>query len=149
VDQSGWKDAGSWQGYARFVRTSLRPPVWIAGPAAGGTVTQVATTDWGSETDAVRAPVPVTVVRSEAYLAGWRAVATPPHGSARQLTVVPDGLIQSVRVPAGTWTLTFSYRPKGLTEAGVASAAGVAGFVVLAVLLRRGRRRRGAGPAVR
>ena len=148
VDQSGWKAAGSWQGYSRFVRTSIRPPVWIAGPAGGGTVTQVATTDWGSETDALSAPAAVTVVRSEAYLPGWRAVATPQHGPARVLAVVPDGLIQAVRVPAGTWTLTFSYRPKGLTEAGAASAAGVAGFVVLAVLSRR-RRRRGAGPAVR
>ena len=149
LDQAGWKLAGFWQGYDRFVRTSIRPPVWIAGPAGSGSVTQVATTDWGSETDAVSARRAVTVVRSEAYLAGWRAVATPAHGPARDLAVVRDGLIQAVRVPAGTWTLTFSYRPKGLTEGGAASAIGVAGFVVLAVVSLRRRRRRGSGPAVR
>jgi hypothetical protein len=149
LDQAGWKLDGSWAGYARFVRVSIRPPVWIATSAGGSSVVQRSTTDWGTETDAVTASRPVTVVRSEAYLSGWRAVATPAHGPARSLPVTRYGLIQAVRVPAGTWTLTFSYRPRGLTAAGAASGVGVVGLVVVAVqAVRRRRGRPGGGPAV-
>jgi hypothetical protein len=148
LDETGWRLAGFWQGYARFVRVSIRPPVWIAGPADGSSVVQRTTTDWGSETDAVTATGPVTVVRSEAYLSGWHALATPAHGPARSLPVNRYGLIQAVRVPAGTWTLTFSYRPKGLTLAGAVSGAGVVGLALVAVQVVRRRRRPGAGPAV-
>ena len=149
LDEAGWRLDGSWQGYARFVRPTIRPPVWIEGSPDGSSVEQRVTTDWGSETDAVVATVPVTVVRSEAYLTGWHAVATPAHGPSRSLTVRRDGLVQSVRVPAGTWTLTFSYRPKGLTLAGLASGAGVVAAAAVGLgVLRRRRRRPGGGPAV-
>lgn len=149
LDQAGWRPAGLWEGYTRFVRASIRPPVWIQGPAGGATVRQTVTTDWGNETDSVSAARPVTVVRSEAYLVGWHAVATPTHGAARDLPVVRDGLVQAVRVPAGTWTLTFLYRPQGLTLGGAATGAGVAGLVAAGVVSLRRRRRRGAGPGVR
>jgi hypothetical protein len=155
LDEPGWRPSGQWDGYARFVRSSIRPPVWIAGPADAGTVSQLSasvvqlsTTDWGSETDSVTASAPVTVVRSEAYLTGWHAVATPPHGPARDLTVLRHGLVQSVRVPAGHWTLTFSYRPKGLDEAGAVSGLAAAGLVAVAVVGLRRRRRTKVAAAV-
>jgi hypothetical protein len=140
LDQPGWKPTGFWRGYARFGRTSIRPPVWVAGPAGNATVRQVATTEWGTETDAVRAEHPVIVVRSEAYQTGWRVVAAPTSGPARHLPVFRDGLVQAVRVPAGSWTLTFLYQPKGLTAAEAASGLGGAGLLV--AVLGGWRRRR-------
>ena len=50
--------------------------------------------------------------------------------------MVPDGLVQAVRVPAGRWTLTFVYRPAGL-DAGLAGSA--LGLAALAAGRRRGR----------
>lgn len=149
LDQTGWRPAGFWEGYARFVHPSLVPPVWVAGSAGGATVRQVATTAWGTETDALTAAHPVVVVRSEAYLTGWRAVATPAHGAALDLPVFRDGLVQAVRVPAGTWTLTFLYRPTGFTAAAAASGLGLAGLVAAGVLAVRRRRIRRAVVGVR
>ena len=98
----------------------------------GATAHQVSTTPWGTETDVVDTDVSATVVRSEAYLPGWSVRATPVGGgTSRTLRVFAAGLLQGVRVPAGRWTLTFSYWPPGLTAAGLASAAGV--VAVLAV----------------
>ena len=96
----------------------------------------------------------VTVVWSEAYLPGWRAELTPAASGAatgargsRPLTVEPHGLLQSVRVPAGTWLLTFSYRPRALDLGLAGSLAALAGFAVFGVLaVVRRRRARPAGP---
>jgi len=146
LGQAGWRYAGNWTEYGRFVRTTVRPPVWVAGSPAGSSATQVTATDWGTTVDRVTAAGPVTVVRSEAYMPGWRVQAVPATGGhPRELAVRQVGLLQGVRVPAGRWTLTFLYRPPGLNAGLAGSAAGLAGFVavgVVAVVRRRKRRRR-------
>jgi hypothetical protein len=93
----------------------------------------------------------VVVVRSEAFLQGWRATATPVGGGpVRTLTVGPRGLVQSVRVPAGHYLVTFTFRAKNLTVGMGASVAALVAFAALGVvaLLRRRRRRRSAGEPV-
>jgi len=149
LDQTGWRPAGYVEGYARFVHPSLRPPVWVVGPAGAASVQQLATTAWGTETDSVTAAHPVVVVRSEAYLAGWHAVAVPAHGTALDLPVFRDGLVQAVRVPAGRWTLTFLYRPADFTVAVAGTGLGLAGLVAAAVVAVRRRRIRGPAAGVR
>jgi hypothetical protein len=159
-----WLYGGLWKNYMRFSAVTVLPPVWVAGQGSGSgsglhattgpSVRQVSSTDWGTEVDSVDAPAALTVVRSEAYLAGWSASITPAGGGAsRPLTVSPHGLIQSVRVPAGRWTLTFVYRAPHLSAGLAASGAALAGFVALGVVVvvrsRHGRRRGGVGSVAR
>jgi hypothetical protein len=151
LDTTAWRFAGSWNMYGVFVRTSVRPPVWLSAAVAGSHVSQVRTTDWGSATDDVVATRPVTVVWSESYLSGWHATLVPAGGGpSRALHVERDGLVQSVRVPAGTWVLTFSYRPPGLTAGIAGSALALLAFAaagaVVTVRRRRRRGREGPGP---
>ncbi len=143
---SGWRFDSTWEGYAKFVHPVVPPPVYLAGTPAGSSVRQLSTTPWGTETDRVVAAAPVTVVRSEAYQSGWRATVVPTGGgAARPLTVRPHGLVQSVVVPPGSWTLTFTYRAPHLTLGLIGSAVALAGFVAAGVIaLTRKRRRRGA-----
>lgn len=141
---SSWRYTGTWGAYAKFVATRVLPPVWVAAPAGGARVRQVSTTDYGTSVDRVTAGRTVTVVRSEAYVAGWHVEAVPAGGGpARTLPVERVGLVQGVRVPAGTWTLTFLYRPKGLDVGLAGSALGLAALVVVGAwgLVRRRRRR--------
>jgi hypothetical protein len=149
LGQTSWHLSGLWGGYARFRTAKLAPRVEVRGvPSA--TAHQVSSTAWGTETDVVDTPRAATVVRSEAYLAGWRVKAVPAGGGpARTLAVFPVGLVQGVRVLPGRWTLTFSYWPSGLTSGGIASALGV--VAVLAVtgvrLRRRARTHQRSSPA--
>jgi hypothetical protein len=137
-----WRYAGTWKRFARFATTSVLPPVWIAAPASGARVRQISSTDDGRAVARVTATRAVTVVRSEAYMAGWHVVARPAGGGpARTLPVVPDGVVQSVRVPPGRWTLTFGYWPEGLDVGLAGSALGLAALVV-AGAWGYGRRRR-------
>jgi len=54
----------------------------------------------------VRATSPVTLVRSMAYLPGWRATAlNTTTGKSEALKVSRNGLIQQVTVPSGEWTI--------------------------------------------
>ncbi|HLH27324.1 MAG TPA: hypothetical protein VKW77_00330, partial [Acidimicrobiales bacterium] len=73
------------------------------------------------------------------------------QGSGMGLVVRPAGLVQKVRLPAGAWTVRFSYRPAGAVAGLALSAATavllLAGLVLDATLLRRRNRRRGAPPA--
>jgi len=145
----GWAYVGNWRQFSQFRHPAGPPPVWVVGSALDASVRQVQVTDWGTEVDRVRARRPVLVVRSEAYAAGWRVEAVPAAGGApRNLAVVPVGLVQGVRVPPGTWTLTFLYRPGGLDAGLAASSAGLVALVGAGgvALARRRRSRRGPGP---
>lgn len=138
----GWRFAGSWQMYGLFERASVPPPVWLAEDAPGSSARQVSATDWGTAVVRVVASRPVTVVRSESYQRGWRAELVPASGrGARAEVVRRHGLLQSVRVPAGAWTVRFVYRAPRLTAGVAGSVVAVAGFVALAATGVLGRRR--------
>lgn len=149
LDAPGWHFRGVWHTFAVFSRAP-GPPVWLAGSPAGSQVTRVRTTAWGTEVDRVTAAGPVTVVRSEAYLAGWRAEAVPVGGGpARRVPVTAHGLVQAARLPPGRWVLTFRYRAPHLTLGLAASAVALAAFAgagAWSLVTRRRRRRRVAWP---
>lgn len=144
VDAHGWHYAGTFDDYSVFRHAVAPSPVWLAAARPGASVHLVDDEPDGTEIDRVSAPAAVTVVRSEAFEEGWHVVATGPGGATRNLAVTRDGLIQSVRVPAGTWNLTFLYRPTGLNDG---LAASTAGLVALVVAGGWAWRRRRAGPA--
>jgi hypothetical protein len=147
LGQPGWAFTGTWAGNARFQRTSVRPPVWLQNGPAGATATQVGTAANGTEVDRVNTSAPTLLVRSESNLPGWRATATPTAGGAsRLLPILAVGLIQGVRLPAGSWTVTFTYRAPGVELGLAASGVGI-GAVLVVVGVRAARRRRSVRPA--
>lgn len=143
LSTTDWRLAGTWRGFVRFTARRVAPPVWADPASAGARVRQVSSGADGGAVVSVASGRPVTVVRSEAYVAGWHAEAVPAGGgTARTLPVDAVGLVQGVRVPAGRWTLTFDYRPKGLHEALAASGLGVLAVAAAGVVGLRSRRRR-------
>jgi hypothetical protein len=142
LGQSGWAFAGTWEGNARFERSPLRPPVWLERGPAGASATQVRTDDDGTEVDRVTSSAPVLLVRSMSDLPGWQATAAPTAGGvSRPLQIRAVGLIQGVRVPAGSWSVTFTYQAPGIDVGLAGSAVGI-GAVLVVVGVRAGRRRR-------
>ena len=73
LDEGGWQYAGHIDGFIRYELSAAPRTVWIEGSGQGATrQSAYSTTDQGGETDLVKSTHPVTVVRSEAYLPGWR-----------------------------------------------------------------------------
>ena len=123
LGQPGWAFTGTWAGNARFQQASVRPPVWLQSGPAGATATQVRIADNGTEVDRVTTPAPALLVRSESNLPGWQATAAPTvGGTSRVLPIRAVGLVQGVRLPAGSWNVTFTYRAPGI-DLGLAGSA--------------------------
>jgi hypothetical protein len=144
LSTTAWGLRGSWQWFVTFTARRLAPPVWTTA-GAGATAHQLTAGADGGAVVAVSAPRPVTVVRSEAFTSGWTVEAVPAGGGpARTLSVVEVGLVQGVRLPAGRWTLTYDYHPRGFDVGAALSAAGLAALVVAAAgaLVAARRRRR-------
>ncbi len=142
VGQPGWAFTGTWEGNARFERAPVLPPVWLQSGPAGATATQVAMADNGSEVDRVTTSAPALLVRSESNLPGWQATATPTAGGAsRPLPIRAVGLIQGVRLPTGSWTVTFTYSAPGLDAGLAGSFVGIGAVLVVVGVRFVGRRR--------
>ncbi len=142
LGQPGWAFTGTWSGNARFEWARVRPPVWLQSGPAGASATRVRIADNGTEVDRVTTSAPALLVRSESNLPGWQATAAPSAGGAsRPLSIRAVGLVQGVRLPAGSWTVTFTYRAPGLDLGLAASAVGIAA-VLIVVGVRSARRRR-------
>ena len=142
VGQPGWAFTGTWEGNARFERASVLPPVWLRSGPAGATATQVAMADNGTQVDRVTTSAPALLVRSESNLPGWQATATPTAGGAsRPLPIRAVGLIQGVRLPAGSWTVTFTYSAPGLDAGLAGSFVGIGAVLVVVGVRIVGRRR--------
>jgi hypothetical protein len=154
---ASFRFTGYRQGLAVFGTAVRRGPVSLVadGSPSGavtvgspvlGTATRVGTTPWGEETDAVTARGPVTLVRSVAFAAGWRAVVRDKaSGRTRQAPVIRVGQVAGVRLSAGSYTVTWTYGPGSVTAGLLATGAGtmvVAGAGV-SWLGRRRRRRQG------
>jgi hypothetical protein len=149
-----WAYSGHLGPFVVFENTEARGPAWLERPGStspsaptdpSGSVTTAATMSTGAETMYVNSPQPVQLVRSVTYASGWTARVTPSAGArSRTATVRRIGLVQSVELPAGTYTVTWRYAPKSLRAGLIASASGSLVFLTLAALwLRRttGRRR--------
>jgi hypothetical protein len=142
LGQTGWAFTGTWAGYARFRQATVRPPVWLQSGPTGASATQVGIADNGTEVDRVTTSAPALLVRSESNLPGWQATAAPAAGgTSRPLPIRAVGLIQGVRLPAGSWNVTFTYQAPGLDLGLAGSAAGI-GAVLIVVGVRAIRRRR-------
>lgn len=110
VDSSQWTLGSTTFAYSVFKATNLLPPQWIEGAGPASRVLSSRTTSWGDEYLTVTTNKPVTMVRSVAFLTGWRATLVNTTTSQTvNATVHRDGLIQSIDVPTGTWRIHFHY----------------------------------------
>lgn len=162
---SQWRPDGMIGSFALFKNTQALGPYWLQGlpahigshapsalPAvstpsaqlAGGAIHVLHSSVSGSATVQVRTPSRAVLVRSEADASGWRAwVRGPGNSSGHWQPVIRVGLVQGVVLPAGTWTVRYSYRPGIVVAAGGATLLGFAVVLsagLLGVRVRRGRR---------
>ncbi|HEX6476496.1 MAG TPA: hypothetical protein VF005_04420, partial [Acidimicrobiales bacterium] len=156
-----WQFVETLGSFVVFRNTAARGRFWVA-PADGGPppATSLRVTDdplTGNQSVVVGTPRPSLVVRSVAAAPGWSAtVRTGPNGVSHEVSVPTNGaLVQAVPGPAGTSTVTWSYRPASVTIGAFTSLAGVAALGALGLAwslrgpVRRGRvrRRRPGGAA--
>lgn len=147
VDTPRWSFAGDVDDFAVFEEQPSGEAVLV--PAGAGTAQVVSAPSWGADRIEVRTNTSALLVRNEAWASGWQAMLAPAPGArgpTRSLPVWRHGLVQAVRVPAGTHVVTFRYRSHRVEEGLVLSAAGVVLAAVLVMVGWTQRRRRGPGP---
>ncbi len=138
-----WVPAGTIGPFAVFENTrALGPFSSPNGGTKGLRVRVVQSSPWTpSETVAITAGAPGSVVRSVADIPGWRATGNH-DGRSRVITLRRDGLVQAFSVPRGTTIVTFTYEAPGLRTGLVTSAGGLVLMLLLALAGLVGRRRR-------
>lgn len=144
LDSSEWRLSATVGTVAVFKATSLLPEAWLR-TSASGRVSAVRNASWGDTWVSVALSRPDVLIRSEAYLPGWRATAlNVTTGRSVELTVRRHGLIQSVEVPRGRWVIHFHYHAPYIELASATSAASLVALVGVAsawwVVRRRGRK---------
>jgi hypothetical protein len=143
-----WREQGSLDDYALFVRTKA-PALAYAVSAVGHVTPSVTTVSNGADAASIRlrTSTPVVVVRNVAWDAGWHATVSVNGGPARTVRVAHHGLVQQVRLPAGTDAVAFTYRPPHWLAASLLSA-GSAGLLLVLFAVAVFRRRRVAARPV-
>ncbi len=143
----GWHDAGRVGPFVAFVDPRPAPMYELSSATGGrartpGAFRVISSSPLtGAATLEVVSPSPVELVRDVADIPGWR-VTVRQGGSLASPPLRRYGLVQSVRVPAGTSLVSFSYAPPGWGRAVQAAAAGAlaAAGLLLADLTSRRRR---------
>lgn len=147
LDAPSWRLVGLRGSLTLFRATSVLPPVWLAHPAGGATARLVASSEDGSASVVVATRTPARLVRSETWLPGWGATLVGAAGTEpRSVAVAPDGLVQSVVVPAGTWTVEFAYHAPHLRLGLLVTALALLALLAALSALALGRRRRQGRP---
>jgi hypothetical protein len=145
-----WREVEGSGDLRLFVNTRSRGRVWLE-PAPSAPAYQVAATTIGEddhEVDRVSSEAPATLVRSVAYADGWNAVLRAADGDARVLPVFRHGLLQAATIPAGSFTVEWSYSaPRATLGLALSSVAGLALGVLLLALRLRSRAAPARGPA--
>jgi hypothetical protein len=127
-----------------FAAGALRLAPIPGQPAAGASVRRVAGSAASPTAAAVASPHGVRVIRSVAAAAGWSATWHPRSGGAVTVPVRRAGLVQSVDLPPGRGTVTWSYTPPSF-RVGFGLSAGATAVILglaIAVTVSRSRRRR-------
>ena len=135
LDQPAWRLVDVVGQLSFFRVASIVPSVWLTGGPRDGSVRVVTRSNTGTLTVRVTAARATSVVRSEAWLPGWVASVATGGAHARKVAVSPAGLIQSVAVPAGVSTVTFSYHAPHLRAGIVASSAATLALLLSATWL--------------
>jgi len=136
VTSAQWRFVRTIGPFGVFARRVAPGRAWVVGGRAGR-ARVVSSTPWGDETIRVTTGRPARLVRSEQFAPGWQATVTPvtaagrPTAAGRSVPVRRDGLVEAVRVPAGTSVVRFTYRPHRVVEGLAATGLGVLALVAL------------------
>jgi hypothetical protein len=110
LSTSSWRLSDTVGTFAVLKATHVLAPDWLRSPSQGARITSIRSASWGDTWVGLTASSPVVLVRSEAYLPGWRATAlNQKTGQTLELPVSRSGLIENVTVPGGEWTVHFHY----------------------------------------
>jgi hypothetical protein len=144
VDGTHWVYAGTFGSFGVFRNTAHRGWAWATAPLGRAEVRAGPPERNGGQQITVLATSPVSLDRSVAYSSGWGASLRPVAGGpALGATVVRAGLVQQVRLPAGSYVVTFSYAPLaaslGIALSGVAALTLLVGVVAGWLRMRRAR----------
>jgi hypothetical protein len=135
LDSSKWQLTNTVGTFSVFKATAVRPSVWLTS-TTNGTLSHVKNVAYGDTWVDVHATAPVTLVRSMAFLPGWRATAlNMATGTNVALKVTRDGLIQQVSVPSGDWRVHFHYHAPYIELSLAASVVGVGVIVGVGLYL--------------
>jgi hypothetical protein len=146
LSTSGWRLTSTVGTFAVIKATHVLAPDWLSGSPSTAKITQIRSASWGDSWVGVTATKPAVLLRSEAYLPGWRATALNlKTGASVELTVHRSGLIQKVTVPSGTWTVHFHYHAPYIEASLLISMLSIIGLIAASTtLLVSGRRSRRA-----
>jgi hypothetical protein len=143
LQDAGFTYSGTVDGYAVFHN---------AASGRFSTVPKVSVTNhlekiWGDEWVTITAAGrEVSLVRSSAWLPGWRATAVNEiTGESKSLEVRRNDLVQEVRIPTGTWRVHFHYHAPFIGIGVISSALGLVLLGITLVVLRRQRKPRAEG----
>jgi hypothetical protein len=147
-----WRYGGLVGPLLAFVNTETAGLAWLQ-PAADHTPNAsdltngsvvVHSSPIASEVMTVHSPGNAILARSEGYSRGWTARITPVAGGpTRSLRVHRFGLIQSVNMPKGDYTVTWSYAPREVLAGFIATCVSSLAFLLaLIVVLTRARKAR-------
>jgi hypothetical protein len=129
--------------YSIFRATHVQPADWLLGFRTGAVVSKIRNVAWGDSWVSVTTPQRVELVRSMAFLPGWRATASnAATGASVTLTVDRHGLVQSVNVPPGRWVVHFHYHAPHIEVSVAVSAGATLAWLVGAGWLLTSKRRR-------
>jgi hypothetical protein len=148
MSRAPWKLTSVIDDVAIFSATSLVPEFSLERPDVGARLANPRVASWGDGWVTVSSTRRVGVVRSMAYLPGWRVTAhNLDTGTETSLEVFRHGLVQSVIVDRGRYELHFHYHaPYIKTSIILSSASWILLGLCAGWLIRERRRaaRRGA-----
>jgi len=136
---SRWREAGQIVGMTLFQARHVDAPAWTSD---GTPVVEEERSVTGDARFRLSPGGPTTLVRSETFAPGWEATIRLAQGTTLHRPAVADGILQSVRLPAGATSVAFDYHAPWLERGLAISAAALLGVLAsLAVGLPRPRRR--------
>jgi hypothetical protein len=143
LQDAGFTYSGTRNGYAVFHNTASGPFATSPQAPVSNRVEKI----WGDEWITVEGgSQEVTLVRSSAWLPGWRATAVNEStGETKSLYVKRHDLVQAVTIPPGTWRVHFHYHAPFIGIGLISSAIGVALLGITLVVLRRQRKPQAEG----
>jgi hypothetical protein len=137
-----WRLSNTVGTFSVFKALTVKSSVWLTSNSSG-TLSRVKNVAYGDTWVTVHATSPVTLVRSMAYLPGWRATAlNTTSGKSEALKVSRNGLIQQVTVPGGEWRVHFHYHAPYIELGLAASIVGVVLIIGVGAYLVVDERRR-------
>ena len=138
LQDAGFTYSGTLKSYAVFHNTASGPFSTSPQVPVSNRVEKI----WGDEWVTVQGGTQeVALIRSSAWLPGWRATAVNEStGEVTSLIVKRHDLVQVVTVPPGTWRVHFHYHAPFIGVGVLSSAVGIVLLGATLVVLRRQRK---------